>query len=400
MTSIIITVVTDPTKEAVPRRLARRRRPRAIAGVAGGIADYTGVDVVLVRMAFIVLAALGGAGLVLYLLAWIAIPEEGEPSSLAGKAVLGRSRWLAIVLIAIAVFILLRLLDQWGSPFTWAIALIAVGVVLLQEEPAQPRSRTAPKATSQGPGTTEPAETSRVVRTRRARSPLGTYTVGATLLAVALGVALSSAGIIELDLGRYFALALLALGCGLIVGGWWGRTRIVILMGLLIVPFMLVASVIDVPLRGIVGSQYIDPRRQINDSYEVLAGSLTLDLSRYRFEETPTEVRVSFAAGDINVHVPPGVEVLTSGSVSLGAVDLFGDMEEGRDLDVDGVHVRPGLTEGTLLLDVRGGIGKVTTSWSHWVEQEKRRQARREERVENEQEEADEQPARKRDKRR
>src|SRR5260221_2606200 len=53
---------------------------RVLVGVAGGLARAWDVDVVLVRAAFLALCAAGGAGVVLYLLAW-AISEEPAPAA-------------------------------------------------------------------------------------------------------------------------------------------------------------------------------------------------------------------------------------------------------------------------------------------------------------------------------
>jgi phage shock protein PspC (stress-responsive transcriptional regulator) len=58
------------------RRLARGRENRILGGVCAGLAEYLGVDVILIRIAFVVLAFAGGGGVILYLLGWILIPEE------------------------------------------------------------------------------------------------------------------------------------------------------------------------------------------------------------------------------------------------------------------------------------------------------------------------------------
>ena len=47
------------------------------AGVAGGLGDYFRVEPVLFRVLFATAAFFGGAGVLGYLLAWAAIPEEG-----------------------------------------------------------------------------------------------------------------------------------------------------------------------------------------------------------------------------------------------------------------------------------------------------------------------------------
>jgi len=63
-------------------QLTRSRSNRIIAGVCGGIAEATGMDIGLVRVitALIVLFT-NVAGLLAYALAWIMIPEEGSPTS-------------------------------------------------------------------------------------------------------------------------------------------------------------------------------------------------------------------------------------------------------------------------------------------------------------------------------
>jgi phage shock protein C len=60
------------------RRLYRSRTDRQIAGVCGGLARYFGVDPTVVRVAFIVLAVLGGSSVAIYLALWIVVPKEPE----------------------------------------------------------------------------------------------------------------------------------------------------------------------------------------------------------------------------------------------------------------------------------------------------------------------------------
>ena len=57
------------------RRLTRSRTDRVIAGVCGGFAVYSGIDVNLIRLAMVALA-LVGPGAVLYLVAWLIVPED------------------------------------------------------------------------------------------------------------------------------------------------------------------------------------------------------------------------------------------------------------------------------------------------------------------------------------
>ncbi len=65
------------------KRLVRRLDGRMLAGVCAGIADYTDIDVNLVRLGFVVASFLGFVGVLAYLAAWVILPEEGEAASIA-----------------------------------------------------------------------------------------------------------------------------------------------------------------------------------------------------------------------------------------------------------------------------------------------------------------------------
>jgi phage shock protein PspC (stress-responsive transcriptional regulator) len=58
-----------------------------VAGVAAGLARYLGVDVMIIRLAFVVLAIFGGAGIPLYLAGLLLIPEEGSDQSIASSLI-------------------------------------------------------------------------------------------------------------------------------------------------------------------------------------------------------------------------------------------------------------------------------------------------------------------------
>ena len=62
------------------KRLLRIRQGRLVAGVCTGLAAYFGVDVNLVRLAFGVLTVFYGLGILLYLIAWMILPEDGDES--------------------------------------------------------------------------------------------------------------------------------------------------------------------------------------------------------------------------------------------------------------------------------------------------------------------------------
>ena len=122
-----------------PARLYRSRDDRVVAGVAGGIARYLGVDPVLVRLAVVALAIIAGSGIVAYLIAWVIIPEQPrtgeadyqEPRAPTAAAS-GQTRMIAgVALVIIGAALLMRWAIPSFSDFFWPLVVIASGVGLL-----------------------------------------------------------------------------------------------------------------------------------------------------------------------------------------------------------------------------------------------------------------------------
>ncbi|WP_051046244.1 PspC domain-containing protein [Nocardia asiatica] len=100
----------DQVQQIWQTRPVRLPRQGPIAGVAAGFARRYEIDPVLVRVAFVVSTIFGGAGIVLYLLAWLLLSAAGDQASaaesLVGKGHSSQSQTKTIVLIvalAIAV---------------------------------------------------------------------------------------------------------------------------------------------------------------------------------------------------------------------------------------------------------------------------------------------------------
>ncbi|HSX53166.1 MAG TPA: PspC domain-containing protein [Patescibacteria group bacterium] len=78
-------------KESSSKRLFRDKDNGLVAGVAAGLAQYFGLDVVLVRIAFVLLAIFGGgSGIILYLILWLVVPpaiSTSEKLQMQGKPV-------------------------------------------------------------------------------------------------------------------------------------------------------------------------------------------------------------------------------------------------------------------------------------------------------------------------
>jgi phage shock protein PspC (stress-responsive transcriptional regulator) len=65
------------------KRLYRSRKGQMVGGVCAGVAEHFGVDVNLVRLGFAVFTIFAGVGVLVYLAAWVMLPEEGEDTSIA-----------------------------------------------------------------------------------------------------------------------------------------------------------------------------------------------------------------------------------------------------------------------------------------------------------------------------
>jgi phage shock protein C len=125
-----------PTDEH--RLLRRSKQDRVIGGVCGGLARYFGADPVLFRIGFLALLIPGGLGLLLYIIAWIVIPEfktahdeqmdtDHRPvgSRIAGAIIGG-------ALILIGIMILLDQLIDWFDPrIMGGLALVVLGAIIV-----------------------------------------------------------------------------------------------------------------------------------------------------------------------------------------------------------------------------------------------------------------------------
>ena len=75
-----------------PPPLVRPREGRVIAGVAAGLAARLGIGTGWVRAGFVIATFFGGSGVLLYILAWLAIPEEGARAGWAFPLRASRTR--------------------------------------------------------------------------------------------------------------------------------------------------------------------------------------------------------------------------------------------------------------------------------------------------------------------
>jgi len=120
-----------------------RRTPgtRVLAGVCGGLAQATGIDVTLVRVAFVLLSLGSGIGILAYALGWLLVPLEGEHTSIFSRSVTDR-RGLRLVLAVVPALVIVQVvagalhLGYLGS-FSWPVFLALAAFILIRRNASE-----------------------------------------------------------------------------------------------------------------------------------------------------------------------------------------------------------------------------------------------------------------------
>ena len=146
------------------KKLLRTRKDNVLAGVCGGIARYLGIDVVIVRIIWVISALMGGFGLGTYIICAIVIPKErsqynridsdrDDESSLFNKEDdeyyhedddelyqddernEKTKQYLGIAFILMgAIFTFRIMFPNFTFKFFWPVLLIAGGLLLLNRD--------------------------------------------------------------------------------------------------------------------------------------------------------------------------------------------------------------------------------------------------------------------------
>ncbi|MGY1682897.1 PspC domain-containing protein [Geodermatophilus sp. SYSU D01176] len=129
-----------PTPPGLPVRppLRRSRSDKVIGGVAGGLAEYSGIDALLWRVGLVALA-LAGPGIPVYLLLWLLMPSgpPGDSVARAPRVTGPRSPvpglTLAGLLIVVGSLVLITRLTDWdvGPRIVLGTGLLVVGLGLV-----------------------------------------------------------------------------------------------------------------------------------------------------------------------------------------------------------------------------------------------------------------------------
>jgi phage shock protein PspC (stress-responsive transcriptional regulator) len=296
--------------------LRRSVQHRILGGVAAGLADYLDIDVVIVRIAFVVLAVLGGSGLLLYVAGWLLIPAGDTGRAVVQDFVEKRPRRRSLIAIVlgtvIGVIALSNLFSSgpwwrhWdggvgGGGFFFGLGALALAIVLL------------------------------FASGRRGGSPLRWLLLTTVVAVVAMAV---------VAVATVFSVEALS----------------------------------GVPLSGGIGSTQWQPTTasQVAPRYRLAIGTMRVDLSDVDFRAGTTDVTASVGIGNLVVELPPGPTVSVTAHSGLGEVQVFGQDSGGfatnRIMQTEGTAVSGSLGSATsgnatnrshIVINAQTGVGEV-----------------------------------------
>jgi phage shock protein PspC (stress-responsive transcriptional regulator) len=376
----------DPT---VRPRIRRDTQNGMIGGVAAGFARHLDIDVVWVRLAFVLLTVFGGGfGLVAYLAAWLIVPaDDGTATPLPPRQRRdgrGARFWTGVGLVAIGALILLdTVLSPLSARIAWAstsglvlpLVLIGIGALIyrssrdgdlslrfdgaLQGDPAFAEriereaesfgERIEQRVESWGEEVERVAEDwearidqrSRALKELRSRSRVAPATFGAALITLGALLFANALDVPGITITRALAATLLVIGAGLVAGAFLGRGRGLIVTGALLAPVVALAALVP---------QFPDDLRWVQvDGDGVMVGEAE---QRTEAPQTlaalPADGTYEFGVGSFVVDLRAlGDEIAAAGTVTVIVEVGIGNL---RILVPDGV---------TVSSDVELGIGRI-----------------------------------------
>ncbi len=378
-------------------RLVRPVQGRVFAGVCGAFARATNTDPVLWRVVLAVLTIFGGIGAMIYLIAWLLLPADGDTASpieaLAGR---GQSRTSTVRTILGTVILVLFIAGYMSEPFRAAplLAILLLGgvLLLLLRDRSRNRDSAATPAYAGGPayaaGTGYPAgyaapgyppsaptpagapllppppfapygpfvtppppppvappTFSRPPKPPKPRSRLGLLTFSVMLLVLG-GLAVANLAGIHVTPVAFIAAALGVVGLGLLIGTWVGRSYGLIPLGIAL------SLALGGGYAALNHGEWPDGWTGAGDvtwapptvdamrsSYHQNVGDATLDLSNVDFSNTSrtVEVDVGVDIGSLKIILPPDVDVTVDATVDIGDANVFRESWDGIGADTRSV---------------------------------------------------------------
>lgn len=339
-----------------------------IAGVCGGFGRRYGVDPVLFRIAFVIAALWGGAGVFLYALAWLLLRSAGDEVS-KGEALLGKGRASGSKATAVVLVVVVLLSAPTfggsgeaffvGAGFLLAAAMLVGWYALHRRTPTPPAGwaeATAVRPPSAGTGAPDVADPGAPfgppvppswdplgaapfawdlpdpaytplpdAPPAPPRSRLTTFTLGLALIAVAVAVGLTTlGGVTWLEPTRIAAIALAVVAVGLLVGAVTRTGHGLLVVAGPLAGFVLLASLIQVPEGGWEGAGdlrvEITGPAQLDTPVTHEFGDVTVDM-RGLVLDRDRGYRITNEVGEVRVLLPAGLDVQATCRTDIGRVE-------------------------------------------------------------------------------
>jgi phage shock protein PspC (stress-responsive transcriptional regulator) len=360
--------------------LRRSADHRAVAGVAEGLSEHFDVDPIIVRVLFVALTFFGGAGIIVYLALWLTVPQEGNPDSVVSRRARRDPQTMITAGLAIGGIVGAAAFlgsISWAVPHPFPIllvvvlvAIVAVAYVRRRDPHEPPVTRVAPDddhpaaawwQRSTPPSAAAPLASYAPAPPPRPKSHLFALTMAAVSIAIAALWVVDATTPLDPQPSVYPGIALAIIAVGLLVGTWWGRSRGLIAMGVLL---SLVTAGAAAAGPGPYGDIQVSPRlaRDLHPTYKLGIGQLTLHLEDVadvaRLDGRTTSISGRF--GRVLVIVPTSLAVTVNATVDHGEIEgprlhqrldnggesaMMTPPDEGRPAMVVDVHVRFGQIE-------------------------------------------------------
>ncbi len=197
-------------------------------------------------------------------------------------------------------------------------------------------------------------------RPPKERSILGRLTFSLVCFALAVLAIVDVSGA-DVAFTAYPALALTVVALGMLVGAWFGRARWLIALGIVAGLVLGAGAVADQVSRYESGrtTTYAPATfAELQDRYYVPSGHVVLDLRRIDFTGKAADVQVEVGAGEVDVLLPPSVDVEVASSLGSGHSRVLGSEDGGVGLDNFRSDLGPdGAGGGELRLNIEMGVG-------------------------------------------
>lgn len=337
-----------------------------MGGVCALLAERFGVDVVWIRLGFVVLALVGGFGVIAYAGLWLALvagPATGK----------GWVRVVGGIIVALGLPWALQsgAFTVWSGQLAVVALLIGIAIVLWQPRwKAEPTSAPTllpppamPPAAPAAPPRPEPAAPA--PKPPRQRSLLGRTTLGMALIVAAGGALIDSMTGRRLHPEQWLGAAALVCAGGLVVGAFAGRARWLIVPAALFSVAGLVAG--EFARLGVAAGDAFDGRglyisgsggvwgyQSIESGFDDLWVTIDRDIP-----DAGATVRARSVFGDIFVGVPDSVTVEVRARSDHGTVRIDGATRP------NGTYTVGPEGQAAVVVDARSGWGdvEVMTQW-------------------------------------